>query len=434
MNTDTEADDGQIGVASLLSIVAPASAPPYAQRSGPMAKESRLSSWPTPISQSVRPNLGQLDFHEPGMGLEQAAQACGIEVSRLVKLNSNECCYGPPPLALKAIRAECKRLSVYPAGIYEPLVQKIAEMDGVDSHNVIIGPGAESIIRYIATLFIERGDESIVAHESFDAAPWWTLVMGGTARYVGLRDYRFDLDGILSAITNRTKVIWLCSPNNPTGSIIYRNELSEFLQRVPSSVAVVMDQAYQEFVDHPDYADGKAFLASGFDNVIVLRSLSKAWGLAGLRLGYALMHDDLARLAEQVHEPFHVSREAARAGLAALSDDRWMKCCVSKLHRQRGWLTRQITELGLTAPPSQANFILIDTGRPARAVAENMLRHGVAVRPTEQWGYPYHVRITVGNRQQCQQAIRALSAAVAEVDAAARSEPAPTQGHQPSTG
>jgi histidinol-phosphate aminotransferase len=375
-------------------------------------------SLPTaPILGSVRPVMGRLDFHEPGIGLEQAARQYGIETDQLVKLNSNECCYGPAPQARKAVRSECRRLSLYPTDLYEPLAMRIAEEVGLSLRNVLLGPGAESIIRYVTQMFIDPGDEAIVARQSFDAAPWWTLLMGGVVRYVDLDDYHFDLNTVERAVTKRTKLIWLCSPNNPTGTIVRKGEFNSFMTRVSPTIGIVLDQAYQEFVDDPDYANGQEYLAAGYRNTIVIRTFSKAYGLAGLRLGYALLDGDLANLAEQSHEPFHVSREAAAAGLAALADDQWLARHVAGVRQRRTWLAIQIEQLGLSAPPSQANFLLVNTRRPAGIVAERMLRYGVSVRAAASWGYPTHVRISVGKPSQCRQAIRVLRKVCAEVDA-----------------
>jgi histidinol-phosphate aminotransferase len=358
-----------------------------------------------------------LDDYEAGRSVQQVSREFGIPLERIVKLASNENPYGPSPEAVAAIPGEFANLYMYPWQEFTDLRCRVAEANHVHPANIVLGSGSEAIVQMIPRLYLEPADEAIVSPQSYSRYAVGSAVMGAVVRPVPLREYRFDLNAVARAVNERTRIIWLCSPNNPTGTIIRRDEMRSFLAAVPEAVAVVLDQAYGEFVDDPEYGEGVRLVRKGHPNVIVLKTFSKAYGLAGLRLGYALLDGDLANLAEQSHEPFHVSREAAAAGLAALADDQWLARHVAGVRQRRTWLAIQIEQLGLSAPPSQANFLLVNTRRPAGIVAERMLRYGVSVRAAASWGYPTHVRISVGKPSQCRQAIRVLRKVCAEVDA-----------------
>lgn len=350
-----------------------------------------------------------LNFHEPGRSKEEVAATYGISTENIVKLCSNENPYGPSPLAQAAVANEARLLSVYPAGLYEELSAAIGSANGLAPANVVIGPGAESIVRYLAQLFIDPHDEAIMARQSFDAAPWWTLVMNGVVKYVDLNDFCYELEAVSHLVSKRTKIIWLCSPNNPTGTILRRADVHEFLEHIPHRVAVVFDQAYCEFTVDPEYADGVSFLKSGHGNVIVLRTFSKAYGLAGVRLGYALADERICASMEKVHEPFHVSRDAVVAGLAALGDDAWVEDVVGRTIAERSRLTRELAALGLDVVPSEANFVLAKVPQDAELFAERLMEKGIVVRPTSAWGYREHIRITVGTDDENNRLLRAVA-------------------------
>lgn len=240
------------------------------------------------LAGAVRPAVRGLSFHPPGRSPEDVVRAYGVPADQVVKLGSNENPYGPSPRVAEALERDRGRLNSYPAGLYAPLKARIAELNGVAEDEVEIGPGAESIIRYLAMLFVEPGDELVIQRQSFDAAPWWVTAMGGIVRYVDAREYGHDLEGYGSTVGRRTRLVWLTNPDNPSGSVVDRREVQALLECVPSDVAVVFDQAYREYADDPDYCDGLEMLKAGARNVLVLRTFSKAYGLAGVRLGYLL--------------------------------------------------------------------------------------------------------------------------------------------------
>jgi len=310
------------------------------------------------LGQAIRPVVKGLSFHPPGRSQEEVIRAYGVPAERIVKLGSNENPYGPSPHVVEALAREAGRMNTYPAGLYAPLEARLAELNGVRESEVEIGPGAESIIRYLALLFVEPGDELVIQRQSFDAAPWWVTAMSGVVRYIEAKDYAHDLDACAAAVGPRTRLLWLTNPDNPSGTIVRRAEVAALLERVPARVAVVFDQAYREYVDEPDYADGLDALRDGARNVIVLRTFSKAYGLAGVRLGYLLADQGVCDALGRVHEPFHVGRPAAVAGLAALDDPGWMHATVQKTAAERARLSGELARLGWEVVPSQANFVL----------------------------------------------------------------------------
>lgn len=363
-----------------------------------------LASGCNPRSQlhesSFRPVVRTLDDYEPGRSVQEVSREFGIPVERIVKLASNENPYGPSPRATAAIPGEFAKLYMYPWQEFDDLRRSVAETNGVKPSNVVLGSGSEAIVQLIPRLYIEPGDEVIVSPQSYSRYAVGSVVMGAVLRAVSLTGYRFDLDAVAGAVTARTRIIWLCSPNNPTGTIIRRDEICSFLNAVPEAVAVVLDQAYGEFVDDPEYGEGVRLVREGHPNVIVLKTFSKAYGLAGLRLGYAVADDAICQMLDRIEEPFFLNRPATAAGLAALTDTAWLERSLSAIRQGRTYLSNGLGRLGCTVVPSQANFVLADMGCDARALFERLMSRGLIVRPADGWGYPTHIRVTVGTPEQ----------------------------------
>jgi histidinol-phosphate aminotransferase len=225
---------------------------------------------------------------------------------------------------------------------------------------------------------------------------------------VPLRDFRYDLAAVRAAVTPRTKLIWLCSPNNPTGTVAPAAAVRELVDSLPSAATVVLDQAYQEFAEDPTAVDGLELLREGRENVIVLHTFSKAYGLAGMRLGYALVSPRVCSLLDTIKEPFNVNRLSIVAGPAALADREWMLACVAKTIEGREFLTQSLSRLGFGVVPSQANFVLVDVREDGEELWRRLLRRGVIVRPAAGWGLDEYVRVTVGTREQNERFLEAL--------------------------
>ena len=358
---------------------------------------------------SFRAAVNALTDYEPGRSVQEVSREFGIPLADIVKLASNENPYGPSPSAVAAISTEFANLHMYPWQEFTDLRLCVAEANGVKPSNVLLASGSETIVQMIPRLYVESGDEVVVAPQTYSRYAAGSILMNAVLRSVPLADYRFDLEAIADVVDSRTKIVWLCSPNNPTGAIVRRAEMEHFLAAIPQTVAVVIDQAYGEFVDDPEYAEGVGLVREGHRNVIVLKTFSKAYALAGLRLGYAVADEVVCRMLDRIEEPFFLNRAATAAGPAALADTAWLQRTLAAVRLGRDYLQRELTQLGCEVVPSQANFVFVDVRVSARDLFERLLKRGLIIRPADGWGYPTHVRITVGTPAQNETCISMLA-------------------------
>ena len=367
---------------------------------------------------SFRAVVRTLDDYEPGRSVQQVAREFGIPLEAIVKLASNENPYGPSPGAVAAIPERVSRTSTCIRGRSSTTcARRVAEANRVDPSSVVLGSGSEAIVQLIPRLYVEPGDEVIVSPQSYSRYAVGSAVMGAVVRSVPAREYHFDLDAVVAAVNERTKIVWLCSPNNPTGTIIRRDEMRAFLAAVPETVAVVVDQAYGEFADDPRYGEGVRLVREGHSNVIVLKTFSKAYGLAGLRLGYAIADGAVCQMLDRIEEPFFLNRAATAAGMAALADTAWLERTLTAIKQGRTYLSDGLSTLGCVVVPSQANFVLVDVVCDARELFERLMRRGLIVRPADGWGYPTHIRVTVGTPEQNESCLRLLAEELAPLKA-----------------
>lgn len=341
-----------------------------------------------------------------GRTVEQVQRELGL--TEIVKLSSNENPHGPSPRVLEAIGSALPKLNMYPETSFFELKNALAAANGVDAENICVGHGSEAILQLIPQLCVEPGDEVILGDITFGRYAEASKLMGGRLVTVPLRDLSYDLPAMAAAVTDRTRLIWICNPNNPTGTFVGRDQVRAFLDAVPASVTVVFDQAYMEFVDDPGYPDGLDFLKEGHDNVIVLRTFSKAHGLAGLRLGYGIAAAPVRRLLDTIKEPFNLNRLSVIAGPASLGDPDWTARCVAQNKAVREVLCAELTRMGLDPVPSQTNFVLFDARQDADALFERLLRRGVIVRSASGWGLATYIRVTVGTADQNRRFLAAL--------------------------
>jgi histidinol-phosphate aminotransferase len=304
-------------------------------------------------------------------------------------------------------------LQLYPWKRFTDFKEVLAEVHGLGVDNLVLGHGTESLIATIPQLYIEPGDETVVAVESYTLHELSCMAMNAVVRRVPLKDYRYDLDGMLAAVGPRTKIMWVTNPNNPTGTILSLDDVQYLLDRIPVTVALVMDGAYAEFADDPAYGDGLEFVRRGHPNVIALRTLSKVYGLAGLRVGFAAASPTVCRMLDRLREPFNLSRVATAAGPAAVTDFEWLRHCQRLNAEGREYLTDAFTRLGFDVVPSQSNFILVDVKQDARALFQRLTAVGIIIRPADGWGFENHIRVTVGTREQNEVLIAALEDVVA---------------------
>jgi histidinol-phosphate aminotransferase len=348
-----------------------------------------------PPSGFFRPELASLVPYEPGKPVEEVQRELGIE--RVVKLASNEGTFGPFPAAVEAIERCIAELNRYPDGGAYRLRAGLAEHYDVRFEEVAVGAGSDGIVDTIAQAVLEPGDEVVCGWPSFVSYVASAMKMGAVARKVPLRENRYDLDALLDAVGPRTKLVYVCHPNNPTGTSNSRAELDAYFERVPEHVLTVLDQAYREYIDDPDYPDGIEDYAKRGRRVAVLRTFSKIYGLAGLRVGYAVAPAELVTALSKTRRAFDLTTPAQEAALASLDSSGELERRRLVAREGRSELERIMRSHGLDpAGPAAANFLFAEVGDDARPFADQLLRRGVIVRPTGPFGAPGAVRITVG--------------------------------------
>ena len=344
-----------------------------------------------------KPAVRDLVPYEPGKPVEEVQRELGLD--RVIKLASNEGPHGPFPEALEALRREIADLNRYPDGGSYKLRMALAERHGVRFEEVAAGAGSDGIVDYLSQIALDPRDEIVCGWPSFPSYAIDAKKLGAVARTVPLRDHRYDLDAMLEAIGPRTKLVYVCHPNNPTGTMNSRAELDAFLDRVPEHVLTVLDQAYFEYIDDPDYVDGLEYLKAG-RRVVVLRTFSKIYGLAGLRVGYALGPEELVTSIAKVRRAFDVSSLAQAAALASLDAPEELSRRRDENKKGIARLDRIMREHGLEPAPSVANFLFAEVGEDSRPLFEQLLREGVIVRPTGGFGAPGAIRVTVGTSEE----------------------------------
>jgi histidinol-phosphate aminotransferase len=360
----------------------------------------------------VPPAIAALKPYEAGRSIEDVRREYGL--TDVIKLGSNENPLGPSPLAQEAMRRAIDGLHIYPTGGLD-LRRVLAREFDTKVENVIAGAGSEHIISNIIRTFLCDEDEVLTTEAAFIGFQVLARSRGVTYRTAPLRDWHYDLPALSRAINDRTKIIYLANPNNPTGTIFTRQEFAAFYAQVPERVLVILDEAYFEYAkDNPRYPDSMHYR---YDNVITLRTFSKVYGLAGARIGYGFAHEDLIANLLKVKLPFEPGTLSQAAGIAALEDRSFLHSSLEANARGMQMVTRSFEKMGIEWVPSQANFVMTvwPTAEDAAALVEALLRQGVIVRPLSEWGLPRCVRITIGSEVQNRRCLEALEHALPQV-------------------
>jgi histidinol-phosphate aminotransferase len=340
--------------------------------------------------------------------VEEVQRELGLE--RVVKLASNEGPFGPFPAALEALERSARDLNRYPDGGAYRLRVALAERHGVRFEEVALGAGADGVIDCVTQATLDPGDELVIGWPSFPSYVIDARKLAAVPRTVPLRDGRYDLEALVDAIGPRTKLVCVCHPNNPTGTMNGRAELDAFFERVPEHVLVVLDQAYFEYIDDPDFADGIEEYYKAGRRLLVLRTFSKIYGLAGLRIGYGIGPPEVVTAIGKVRRAFDLSVQAQAAALASLGDDAELARRREANAAGRSAIVRALREAGFdVAEPAVANFVFADVGEDARRLFDALLRQGVIVRPLAGFGAPTAIRVTVGTDEENQIFAEALA-------------------------
>lgn len=357
------------------------------------------------------PGVRALQPYLPGKPVAELEREYGI--SNAIKLASNENPYGPGPLAITAAAAAVEDLCRYPDGSGYQLAERLARKHQLDQQCITLGNGSNDVLDIIARVFLTAEHEAVFSQYAFAVYPIVVQAAGASACVAPAHDgshgpaYGHDLAAMLERVGPATRLVFIANPNNPTGTWLGSDELDSFISAVPAHVMVVVDEAYFEYVEEENYPDTSAWLAR-FPNLIVTRTFSKAYGLAGLRIGYALSHPDVAGLLNRVRQPFNVNSVALAAAVAALDDDDYLQLCIRRNREGMARLVAGFEALGLACIKSAGNFVTVDSGRSGADVYEALLQQGVIVRPVANYGMPGHLRVTVGRADENARFLHAL--------------------------
>ncbi|SHG61098.1 histidinol phosphate aminotransferase apoenzyme [Thermosyntropha lipolytica DSM 11003] len=363
------------------------------------------------VETKARKEIFRLKPYVPGKPIEEVKRELGIE--DIIKMASNENPLGPSPLAVEKIKETLDKIHFYPDSNNFYLKQKLAGHIGIGEECILIGNGSDELLKLLAEAFLTPEDEVVFGDPSFVEYEFTATIMGAKCIAVPLNDFRHDLKAMLDAVTPRTKIVYVCNPNNPTGTYSTRDEIKDFMDKIREDVLVVFDEAYYEYVDAPDYMSGIEYVKAG-RNAIVLRTFSKIYGLAGLRVGYGITTPAIAQAVERVTEPFNVNLLAQVAAEAALDDKEHLEESRQLNLEGKKYLYSRFEEMGLRYVPTQANFIFVDTGRDCREVFKKLLQLGIIIRTGDIFGFPTFIRVTIGTPEENKRFIEGLKKVLGE--------------------
>ena len=370
-----------------------------------------MSQADNPFLACAAPWIAGLTPYVPGKPVSELERELGIRDS--VKLASNENPLGPGPKAREAIAAALAELGRYPDGGGFELRRALAEHHGLSPAAITIGNGSNDVLDLVARTFLQPGAESLFSEHAFAVYPIATQSVGAVARVAKACNYGHDLEAMAKLVNDKTRVVWIANPNNPTGTWLAAPALRSFLGSLPRTCVVVLDEAYTEYVTEPDFPDATHWVET-FPNLIVTRTFSKAHGLAALRVGYGISDPRLADLMNRVRQPFNVNSLAQAGAAAAISDREHVRASVELNRAGMAQLTQAFQRLGLDYIPSVGNFVTLNLGRPANPINEALLRRGIIVRPVANYGLPNHLRVSIGLERENARFLSELEAVLAE--------------------
>jgi len=352
----------------------------------------------------IRKNILNISPYIAGKPIEETKRELGLK--EVIKLASNENPLGPSPKAVEAVKKNLGQINRYPDSNGYCLRKKLAKYHGVGAADIVLGNGSDELIDIIIKTFVAEDENIITADTTFLEYEIIARVNNRALLKVPLKYFKYDLGGIKNKIDRKTKLIFIANPNNPTGTYVTRYELEDFISSLPENLILVLDEAYDTFIDVDDYPTGLNYLKK--KNMLVLKTFSKAYGLAGLRVGYALGRADLISYMQVIRQPFNVNSLAQAAALAALDDKAFLKKTKEVILEGKNYIYDALNKMGLSYVPSVTNFILIDVGKDGLFVFNAMLRYGVIVRDMKQYGLRNFIRVTVGTKKENERFIKAL--------------------------
>ena len=351
--------------------------------------------------------------YPPGKPLEELEREYGV--TKAIKLASNENPFGPSPKAVEAITQKLSQLHRYPDGSGYYLKNKLATLYGLEPENFVLGNGSNEIIDLLIRVLVRPGKEVLTSHPSFLVYQKMVQACGGKNTIVELKNFTHDLVKMASLATDATSIIFLDNPNNPTGSILDKKDFDSFLKDLPPKVIVALDEAYMEFAENADTPKAVEYIGSD-NRVVGLRTFSKAYGIAGLRVGYGIMCNSLASLLERVRQPFNVNILAQAAAEASIEDQDYLEQTLKNNEEGKIFLTNRLEEMGFKVFPSHTNFILVDTGIDAKQLCDALLPKGVIIRFMGSYGLDKFVRITIGTPEENKRCIDAIKETLSQLE------------------
>ncbi|MDD5059602.1 MAG: histidinol-phosphate transaminase [Candidatus Omnitrophica bacterium] len=357
------------------------------------------------MKELVRKSVLGIKPYIPGKPIEETKRQLGLK--EVIKLASNENSLGASPKALSAMRKNLSGVFRYPDSLGFNLKKRLAKFTGLSAENFVLGNGSDELIDVVIKTFVEADENILTADTTFLEYEIIAQVNDRKLRKAPLRYFKYDLGAILKLVDKQTKLIFIANPNNPTGTYVTKYEVADFLSALPSQVIVVFDEAYDAFIDVDDYPNSLSYLRKK-KNVIILKTFSKSYGLAGLRLGYAICQPEIAAYMERVRQPFNVNILAQEAGVAALDDKDFLKKTRRLVLSGKKFIYDELSQLGLSYVPSVANFVLIDVEKDSKDVFKAMLKFGVIVRDMKQYGLDNYIRLTIGTQKENKRSMRVL--------------------------
>jgi len=357
------------------------------------------------MTKLIPPHIEKIRPYEPGKPIEEVKRELGLK--DIIKLASNENAYGPSPRAVRAMREKLEELHLYPVGNGYYLRKKLSEKLDLPTDNIIIGNGSCELVEITAKTFLDFHENAVISERAF--IMYWLAVQiaNGNSIIVPDLDFRHDLKAMAAAVNDKTKIIFISNPNNPTGTIVRSEELLELLDTVSRDVVIVIDEAYYEFVEDPDYPDTKSLL-DRYPNILILRTFSKIYGLAGIRIGYGLGHVDLLTSLNRVRSPFNTNSLAQAGAEAALDDLDFVQESREKNLRERRFLEEEFRKRHIDHIPSQGNFVLVNFEEEGTVIFKKLLKLGVIIRPLGAYKMPKSLRVTVGKHEENLRLLEAL--------------------------
>lgn len=355
---------------------------------------------------SIRAEVLGLKMYQAGKPISEVKRELGLD--QVIKLASNENPLGCSPKVKKVLIETVEETQLYPDASNFELKEVISKQLGVKHNEVFCGAGSDLLIRVICSTFLEIGDESIMAEITFPRYEESVKIMGGIPVIIPMKNNGLDIEQMVDSITDKTKIIWLCNPNNPTGTIFKKAELEKILPRIPEGIIIIMDEAYIEYVTDKDYPDSIELLKE-YPNMIILRTFSKAYGLASLRCGYGIAHEDLVKYFNTIIGPFDVNLYAQKAAATAMRDQEFLKLVHENNIKGRDFLYKSFEKLGMPYIKTNANFIMANTNLDDKDVFTNLIKRGIIIRPGHLLGMPGWIRVSIGSMWENEKFIEVLS-------------------------